>query len=649
MLMATGFIAGHEGEAATTSRVSVASDGAEIRSHSNGPAISADGRYVVFSSSRHVFIHDRWTAVTERVNVASDGTQPNSLSQSGAGAISPDGRFVGFSSRASNLVPGDTNGEDDVFVRDRRKLRTERVSVATDGTQGNGRSFGAAVSGHGRFVAFSSAASNLVTGDTNRSADVFVRDRLSGTTERVSVASDGTQGNRPSYDAAISADGRVVAFTSLASNLVADDHNGHVDVFVHDRVTGVTERVSVSSEGTEGNGSGGLPSMSGDARFVCFYSNASNLVPGDTNGTSDVFVHDRQTGSTERVSVASNGLQLETLSQRSAVSANGRFVAFVSAYPGMEVLVHDRKTGITEPVSVTSEGHQGNGTSGLSPPAISANGRIVAFDSYANLVPGDTNGAWDVFVRDRGPWSDLVMEAVSDPPAEGQRKSKFSVSDTVRNLGGTESDESMTRYYLSMEKRRNGGATRLNGTRSVSKLAAGGASAGSVTVTVPVTTPPGAYYLLACVDDADSVPENDEDNNCLPSSSTMVVGMPDLVEILVSEPPRSVGRRGTFVVTDVVQNRGSVTAGEAVARYYLSRDRATNGTDRYLIGSRVVPKVAPGASSSDPIAVTVSSVTPFGAYYLLVCVDGSPTRDANIGNNCTVSTGTVMITPPLTR
>jgi Tol biopolymer transport system component len=657
MLMATGLMAGHEGEAGTTSRVSVSAEGDSLPSQ--GPAISADGRYVVFWSVSDtlvlhdtngrgdVFIHDRWTDVTERLSVASDGTQANGSSQSDAGAISPDGGFVAFVSRASNLVPGDTNLEYDVFVRDRRRLKTSRVSVATDGAQANGPSFEAAISARGRFVAFHSVATNLVAGDTNGWVDVFVHDRLTRTTERVSVASDGTQGNGRSYGAAISTDGRFVAFTSQASNLVADDDNGEADAFVHDRVTGITERVSVSSQGAEGTGYSTLTSMSGDGRFVCFRSLASNLVPGDTNGTSDVFVHDRQTGNTERVSVASNGFQLDTYSQQSAVSADGRFVAFVSLFlpHGQdEVFVHDRETGITERVSVTSDGQQGHG--GSWSPVISANGRIVAFDSSANLVSGATNGG--VYVRDRGPGSDLVMVAVSDPPAEGQRKSKFLVSDTVRNLGGIGSDESMTGYYLSADKQRSGAATRLKGTRSVSELVAGGTSAGSVTVTVPLTTPFGTYYLLACADDTDAVPEDDEDNNCLPSSSTMVVGVPDLVEMRVSEPPARVGPRGTFVVRDVVQNRGSVTAGDAVVRYYLSRDRAKNGTDGYLVGSRVVPKLAPGASSSDAITVTVSPVPPFGAYYLLACVDGTPTRDANIGNNCAASTGTVMIRPPWT-
>src|SRR5438132_1692287 len=177
---------------------------------------------------------------------------------------------------------------------------TERVSVASGGTtEGNDTSLGSALSADGRFVAFDSAATDLVAGDTNGVSDVFVHDRQTGTTERVSVASDGTQGNNASSYPALSADGRFVAFDSDATNLVAGDTNGATDVFVHDRQTGATERVSVTSGGgTQGNGNSGgffaFPALSADGRFVAFQSDATNLVTGDTNGATDVFVQDRQ-------------------------------------------------------------------------------------------------------------------------------------------------------------------------------------------------------------------------------------------------------------------------------------------------------------------------------------------------------------------
>src|SRR5437660_1328853 len=247
---------------------------------------------------------------TVRVSVASGGTEGDDASL--GSALSADGRFVAFDSAATDLVAGDTNGASDVFVHDRQTGTTERVSVASDGTQANNVSSYPALSADGRFVAFQSDATNLVAGDTNGATDVFVHDRQTGATERVSVASGGgTQGNRNSGGffafPALSADGRLVAFQSDATNLVARDTNGATDVFVHDRQTGTTERVSVASGGSQGNGFSAGPVLSADGRFVAFHSTATNLVAGDTNGATDVFVHDRQTGTTERVSVASGG------------------------------------------------------------------------------------------------------------------------------------------------------------------------------------------------------------------------------------------------------------------------------------------------------------------------------------------------------
>src|SRR6266404_4977766 len=258
-----------------------------------------------------------WSAgaqTTERVSVTSGGTEGNGASL--GSALSADGRFVAFDSAATDLVAGDTNGVSDVFVHDRQTGTTERVSVASGGAQGDGSSgligfaFPPALSADGRFIAFISSATSLVAGDTNGATDVFVHDRQTGTTARVSVASGGTQANNVSSYPALSADGRFVAFQSDATNLVVDDTNGATDVFVHDRQTGATERVSVASGGgTQGNGNSGgffaFPALSADGRLVAFQSDATNLVAVDTNGATDVFVHDRQTGTTERVSVAS--------------------------------------------------------------------------------------------------------------------------------------------------------------------------------------------------------------------------------------------------------------------------------------------------------------------------------------------------------
>ncbi len=402
-----------------TTRVSISSDGTQGNMDSWYPAVSGDGRYVALWSAASnlvpgdtngeldVFVHDRQTGQTERVSVASDGTQGNGYSSEPA--ISADGRFAAFHSAATNLVPGDSNDRIDVFVHDRQTGQTERISVASDGTEGNGGSVSPALSGDGRYVAFASSANNLVAGDTNDEEDVFVRDRQTAQTVRVSVASDGTQGSDTSYLPTISADGRYVGFVSYASNLVPGDTNGDSDAFVHDQQTGQTVRVSVASDGTQGNGVvWDPPSLSATGRYVAFRSN-SELVPGDTNDTDDVFVHDLQTGQTGRVSVASDGTQGNGPSDWPAISADGRYVAFYSfadnLAPGdtngtYDIFIHDRHLGQTERVSIASDGTQANDPSYHS--ALSADGRYVVFDSMANnLVPGDTNGCADIFVHER--------------------------------------------------------------------------------------------------------------------------------------------------------------------------------------------------------------------------------------------------------
>jgi Tol biopolymer transport system component len=357
-------------------------------------------------------------AETRRVSLSSAGTEGDGNSY--LPWISADGRFVAFTSFASNLVGGDTNGRSDAFVHDLSTGVTERVSVSSTGHQANGGSGSESISGDGRLVAFQSDASNLVGHDTNGAYDAFVRDLKTGKTRRVSLSSAGQQGNGNSYDPSISADGRFVAFYSHATNLIGHDTNRAYDIFVRDLKTHKTRRVSVSSSGRQGNGDAGSPyaTISADGRFVAFVSYASNLVGGDTNGRygRDVFVRDRKTGKTRRVSVSSTGHQgnAGSGSYIPSISADGRFVAFDSDASNLvggdtnrepDVFVRDRKTGKTRRVSVSSAGHQATGGIGGNPihPSISADGRFVAFDSFAsNLVDGDTNGlpgGEDVFVR----------------------------------------------------------------------------------------------------------------------------------------------------------------------------------------------------------------------------------------------------------
>ncbi|HET7856613.1 MAG TPA: PASTA domain-containing protein [Gaiellaceae bacterium] len=420
-----------------TTRVSVAAGGAQANGHSLVPATSADGRFVAFYSEasnlvsedtngvRDVFVHDRGTGTTTRESVDGSGGQANG--QSFSPTMSADGRFVAFYSHASNLVAGDTNGADDVFVRDRTSRTTARVSVATGGTQANGGSYVPALSADGRFVAFLSDASNLVAGDTNRVRDVFVHDRATGTTTRVDLAPDGQEANVGSTGVAISGDGRFVAFASFASNLVVLDENEGSDIFVHDRAAATTERVNVYDPVTEAEGDSFRPAISADGRFVAFDSDAWNLVWGDLNIVADVFVHDRETGATTRVSVDDRGAEGNGPSLAPTLSTDGRFVAFSSDASNVvaadtngstDVFVHDRQSGATTRISVDSARVEANGDSSRA--ALSGDGRFVAFDSAAtNLVQGDTNQLNDVFVRE--PAAEPPPHPPPPPPARPVR------------------------------------------------------------------------------------------------------------------------------------------------------------------------------------------------------------------------------------
>jgi pimeloyl-ACP methyl ester carboxylesterase len=403
----------------STTRVSVASNGTQGNSDSSAASISADGRYIVFGSwagnfvsgdtnnTFDVFVRDRATAITTRVSVSSNGSQGNKPSY--GYAISANGRYIAFHSDATNLVVSDTNNQSDVFVHDRVTRITTRVSVASDGSQGNNYSESPSISADGRYVTFLSYASNFVIGDTNEENDVFIHDRVVQTTTLVSVSSDGTYGNNQSAGQAISSNGRYVVFASSSNNLVVGDTNNTRDVFVHDRVAHITTRVSLASNGSQGNSFSEFPSISADGRYVAFMSSASNLVGGDTNNYTDIFLHDRVAQTTTRVSVASNGSQGGNQSTSPAISGDGRYISF--QYYGsdlvsgdtnntFDILVHDQMVHTTTRVSVDSNGNQGNGES--SGPALNFDGRYITFMSAAsNLVSGDTNNSWDVFVRDQ--------------------------------------------------------------------------------------------------------------------------------------------------------------------------------------------------------------------------------------------------------
>jgi Tol biopolymer transport system component len=358
---------------------------------------------------------------TTRISITASGGLPTG--DSFGPSVSAHGRYVAFTSQGSNLLDGPPAENDGVYVRDRLTGRNERMSLGMNGTEEDRGSVDAAISDDGRRVAFMSLSTNLVLRDTNQGSDVFVRDRQAGTTTRVSVSSTGAQAQRGSsdqllsYQTAISGDGRYVAFASAAANLVPGDTNGtgfddNLDVFVHDLVTRTTARVSVGPAGLQSNGSSYQPALSGDGRYVAFESTAANLVAGDTNGAPDAFVYDRLLGTTERVSVGPGGRQgtgPNPSDRTISISDNGRFVVFTSTstnlVPGdtnraADVFLHDRRTRTTERVSIGARG-QANGVSRAYKGAVSADGRNVVFGSEAtNLLRKNTTGAY-IFLRDR--------------------------------------------------------------------------------------------------------------------------------------------------------------------------------------------------------------------------------------------------------
>lgn len=388
---------GEQGAASRLGGKAAVSDGGRFTTFtSDGPTFVPGDT----NSAGDVFVRDALTGTTTRVSVSENGEQADRYSFSSS--ISADGRYVAFASYATNLVPDDTNENADVFVRDTVAGTTTRVSVTGSGADGNAASSNPVISADGRQVTFGSLASNLVRGDTNRRQDVFVRDLAGGTTTRVNVSSSEEQATDDAaaeialtFSSVVA--GRYVAFRSGATNLVADDTNGTWDVFVRDLVEGTTVRASVSDGGAQADARmiGGF-SITADGRHVVFESPASNLVDGDTDGKVDVFRRDLVAGTTTLIELAGAGeSESGFLAQ---ISPDGRRLAYSSSGYG-ELLVRDLVTGDTTAIDVSGDGAPGNGASWNK--AFSPDGSFIAFESTAsNLVDGDTNAGRDVFVRE---------------------------------------------------------------------------------------------------------------------------------------------------------------------------------------------------------------------------------------------------------
>lgn len=329
-------------------------------------------------------------------------------SNSSAPVISADGTKLVFQSAASDLVPDDTNGQYDLFLKDLTTGAITLVNTAANGTVAQGSFFNVALSADGTTVAFASDADSLVPGDTNGTFDVFVKDMVTGQVTLVSQSAAGESGNGRSTAPTLSADGSIVAFESMADDLVAGDSNGLPDIFVRDLTTGTTTPVSLTADGTQSNGMSVSPQLSADGLGLLFTSAATNLVPGDVNGEMDSFFKDLTTGAITLVSQAADGTQPNRLSGGTALSADGSKAVFATAADNLvpgdsndtdDVFVKDLATGALTLVSKSADGVQSNGWSGDA--RISGDGTKVVFVSNAtNLVPNDTNGLTDVFMKD---------------------------------------------------------------------------------------------------------------------------------------------------------------------------------------------------------------------------------------------------------
>ena len=403
--------------AGTTVRVSVGPGGQE----GNGPsgtvyglgepslAIAQSG-LVAFGSFASNFVAGDITEFAEMdifVN-ASPGGGPELASQSTSGengnfsaswpAMSSDGKVVAFLSGATNLIPSDGNGQWDVFVRDRAAHKTELASVTADGMQVNGDSYWPAISGDGRYVAFGTSAPNTVPGDTNASTDVFLRDRVGKTTERISFGLSGAQPDNECRVDSVSADGRYVTYGSGASNLIPGDTNDSYDVFVYDRTKGTTECVSVSSEGTLGDDDSKESDISGDGRYVVYQSHANNLLVGKTEYQQQIYVHDRVTHQTAKVSVAASGEWTSGGSGLPAISQDGKLIALQSDADGFVTGDSNEKTDV-----FVAHNPFINGASG--PPVLSWAGTSGYTDDGVRPnrgQPDQTNFAFRVKITDQG-------------------------------------------------------------------------------------------------------------------------------------------------------------------------------------------------------------------------------------------------------
>ncbi|MDF2812339.1 MAG: hypothetical protein K0S56_3370, partial [Microvirga sp.] len=411
-----------------------------VSRQATGSEVSETGRYVTFESTANnlvagdtnnagdIFRVDTTTGIVEIVSAIGLTAQSQGNKVSSDAHVSTDGNYVLFTSDATNLVAGDLAGSD-VFRKDMISGTIVRVSDNAAGTSSaNGASYDTAMSSNGRYVAFSSAGTDLVTGDLNGTQDVYFKDLTTNEIVLVSTAGDPshTQGNKASFSADVSDDGTFAVFASHATNLVGADTNGSADIFRKNVITGEILRVSDADDSThtQANADSRKPQISADGRYVLFESDASNLVAGDTNGASDLFRKDLDTGAIIRVSTASEGSQANGRSMNGTLSADGRYVTFESHASNLvthdtngkaDIFRKDTLTGETMRLSETNRPAQGREQAerGSVEAVVSSDGlRIVLRSTSSNLVTGDTNDGSDIFLADLSllPYADAINE-----------------------------------------------------------------------------------------------------------------------------------------------------------------------------------------------------------------------------------------------
>lgn len=357
--------------------------------------------------------------IAERVNLTYTGSQMTTGNIQDVPTISQDGRYVAFATDSSDIVANDTNNAPDIFVRDRKLGTTVRADLTSTGAQISTGAGGYKMSANGRYVVFPSASSTVVPGDTNSVSDLFLRDLKSNTTEMVSLTSTGGLPNSGTSFYDISADGRYIVFTSDASNIVSGDTNAVQDIFVRDRKLGTTTLLSKSSSGALANNSSVRPTISCDGSYVAFTSTATNLVVGDTNGVQDVFLVDRVANNEiSNLTINGNGnVNAPNGMGNIDISCNGERLVFASNASNLvpddsnnatDIFAYSMIDGTFQRVNLDSSGNEtvwptnpNTGVLGLSSNTIDFSGRYVAFwANTSTLVAGDTNNTSDIFLRD---------------------------------------------------------------------------------------------------------------------------------------------------------------------------------------------------------------------------------------------------------